>query len=418
MHLGVRHIGQCWLELAYGSQDGFSTPISILSNACDEISGDPVGVLSHAWDTYFAVANVDLTGKLYELKKIGFWKKVKDYAIPGTRRTIRVFQGVDAPGYSFTVAWNTDRAAAMAFLKVMQDIDNDGSKFYPRDNLWYHKIHWADAAPDPLDQTLFWQHDNKVYLVDPYLYSEICQLWAVPTGILPQTSATMWNFGHLNDGFETISITGTYDGTHHVEDLVLSVAGGNSMTLSDRLLSGEKVTLGVNGDLITEWTADLTSLATFQQDATTSGVTFSGDHIAIAAGGYAIIILSGPWPTKKAVKMTAHLTIAGSTASVQVYNGTVYVDAVANSSIKSGQSAVYNLTGSAKRDQIYIKINSPAGSTVLIHSLKIERELDCSGADLSVVAAGESAAFTVSCDVSKSTLATIAATYRPRRYAV
>ena len=55
---------------------------------------------------------------------------------------------------------------------------------------------------------------------------------------------------------------------------------------------------------------------------------------------------------------------------------------------------------------------------MLIHALKIERELDCSGADLPVVQPGEAKAFTVSCDVAKSTSATIAAEYHPRREAI
>jgi hypothetical protein len=50
-----------------------------------------------------------------------------------------------------------------------------------------------------------------------------------------------------------------------------------------------------------------------------------------------------------------------------------------------------------------------------IHSMKLERELDCSGADLPAVPCGTAAAFTVSCDVTKSTLATIEAEYHPRR---
>jgi hypothetical protein len=117
--------------------------------------------------------------------------------------------------------------------------------------------------------------------------------------------------------------------------------------------------------------------------------------------------------------MTATLTPTG-TASVQVSTdgGATYADAVTYANIESGVSAVYYLTGSGKVADMKIKFNCPAGSTMLIHALKIERELDCSGADLPVVQPGEAKAFTVSCDVTKSTSATIAAEYHPRREAI
>ena len=419
MHIGIVPLGSGWLGLGYGLDDAFADPISIDSIAAGLVSGDPVQAQSLVFATYLAVGDTDLTGKLYDLRRFGFWQKIKYYPIPGSRRTIKVHQGIDGPGYSFTVSWSTDRIAAAAFLNALAAIDNDGTKFYPRDSLWYHKIYYGDAAPDPLIQTWIFQHEAKVYLADPYLYSEIHQDWDVIAGTLPQVSDSIDNYGHLADGFESIAVTGHYSSPNHVEDLVLSVAGGDSMTLSDHLLQDEKITLGVDGSLITEWTALLTSLAAFQMDATTSGATFDTDHIAIAASGHAIIGLAGPWPTKKPVKMTANITITG-TASVQISTdaGATWSEAVTTANIESGESAIYYLTGSGKVADMQIKFNCPSASTMLIHSLKIERELDCSGADLPAVEPGAAAAFTVSCDVTKSTSADIEGTYHPRRQPV
>ncbi len=424
MQAGLGCVGYSWVGTDYRQDTGFADPVEMETLAYDWITSDPVLARTLVYGTYMGIGKsiataTDLTGKLYNLRKSGFRKRIKDHPIPGSRRTIKIHQGVEGPIYTASVAWGTDRNAADAFLQALAAIDNDGTRFYNRDSLWYHKVYWAESEPDPQIQTWIWQHGIKLYLVDPYRYSEIHQEWNVTAGTLPQTSEAMDNYGHVADGFEEITITGHYSGGNHVEDLVLSVADGYSMTLSDKLLSDEAITLQVDGSLETSWTATLTSLATFQQDATTSGATFSGDHIAIAASGYAIVDLSGPWPTKKPVKMTATLTPTG-TASVQLSTdgGATYADAVTYANIESGSSAVYYLTGSGKAADIKVKFNCPAGSTMLIHALKIERELDCSGADLPVVQPGAAKAFTVSCDVTKSTSATIAAEYHPRREAI
>lgn len=418
------NLGGAWLGLGFGPKDVFGDPLDMAGRAAGSVLGDPITMTGLVYSTYMGIglsiaAATNLTGKLYNLQRAGFGKRIKDYPIPGSRKTIKIHQGVEGPIYTAGVGWGSDRHAADAFLQAMAAIDNDGTRFYERDSLWYYKVYWAETTPDPQVQTWIWQHNLKLYLADPYRYSEINQKWNVVAGTLPQVSEAMDNYGHVADGFEEITITGHYSGGKHVEDLVLSVADGYSMTLADALLSDEAITLAVDGSLETSWTAALTSLAVFLQDASTSGVTFSGDHIAIVASGYAIISLAGPWPTKKPVKLTVNLTPTG-TASVQVSTdgGLTYADAVTTANIISGVSAVYYLTGSAKAADIKIKFNCPSASTMLIHALKIERELDCSGADLPVVQPGAAKAFTVSCDVTKSTSATIAAEYHPRREAI
>lgn len=424
MQAGLGCMGYSWTGTDYRQDTGFADPVEMESLAYDWVTSDPVLARTLVYGTYMGIGQsiasaTDLTGKLYDLRKQGFGKKIKDVPIPGSRKTIKIHRGVEGPIYTASVAWGADRNAADAFLQALAAIDNDGTRFYNRDSLWYHKVYWAESEPDPQIQTWIWQHGIKLYLADPYRYSEIHQEWNVVAGTLPQTSEAMDNYGHVADGFEEITITGHYDGTNHVEDLVLSVADGYSMTLSDRLLSDEEITLQVDGSLSTEWEADISSLASFQQDASTSGASFSGDHIAIAASGYAIVDLAGPWPTKKPAKMTATLYATG-TAKVQISTdgGATYSDAVSTANIESGSSAIYYLAGSGKAADIKIKFNCPSGSTMQIHALKIERELDCSGADLPVVPPGEAKAFTVSCDTGKSTSATIAGAVHPRREAI
>ena len=86
--------------------------------------------------------------------------------------------------------------------------------------------------------------------------------------------------------------------------------------------------------------------------------------------------------------------------------------------IESGVSAIYYLAGSAKVADMRIKFNCPAGSSMQIHALKIERELDCSGADLPAVEPGDSKAFTLSCDITKSLSVDISGEFHPRREAI
>jgi len=424
MQAGLGCMGYSWTGTDYRQDTGFADPVPMETLAYDWISSDPVLARTLVYGTYMGIgasiaAATDLTGKLYNLRKSGFGKRIKDVPIPGSRKTIKIHQGVEGPIYTASVGWGADRNAADAFLQALAAIDNDGSRFYNRDSLWYHKVYWAESEPDPQIQTWIWQHGIKLYLADPYRYSEIHQEWNVTAGTLPQVSEAMDNYGHVADGFEEITITSHYDGTNRVEDLVLSVADGYSMTLSDKLLPDEAITLAVDGSLETSWTADISSMAAIREWTTRYLVTFDTDHAVIADGGYAIVDLAGPWPTKKPVKMTATLTPTG-TASVQVSTdgGATYADAVTYANIESGVSAVYYLTGSGKVADMKIKFNCPAGSTMLVHALKIERELDCSGADLPVVQPGAAKAFTVSCDVTKSTSATIAAEYHPRREAI
>ncbi len=424
MQAGLGCMGYSWVGTDYRQDTGFADPVPMETLAFDWVSSDPVLARTLVYGTYMGIgasiaAATDLTGKLYNLRKSGFGKRIKDVPIPGSRKTIKIHQGVEGPIYTASVGWGADRNAADAFLQALAAIDNDGSRFYNRDSLWYHKVYWAESEPDPQIQTWIWQHGIKLYLTDPYRYSEIHQEWNVTAGTLPQTSEAMDNYGHVADGFEEITITGHYDGTNHVEDLVLSVADGYSMTLSDKLLPDEAITLAVDGSLETSWTADISSMAAIREWTTRYLVTFDTDHAVIADGGYAIVDLAGPWPTRKPIKMTATLTPTG-TASVQVSTdgGATYADAVTYANIESGVSAVYYLTGSGKVADMKIKFNCPAGSSMLIHALKIERELDCSGANLPVVQPGATKAFTVSCDVTKSTSATIAAEYHPRREAI
>jgi hypothetical protein len=424
MQAGLGCMGYSWTGTDYRQDTGFADPVPMDTLAYDWITSDPVLARTLVYGTYMGIGQsiasaTDLTGKLYDLRKSGFGKKIKDVPIPGSRKTIKIHQGVEGPIYTASVGWGADRNAADAFLQALAAIDNDGTRFYNRDSLWYHKVYWAESEPDPQIQTWIWQHGIKLYLADPYRYSEIHQEWNVTAGTLPQTSEAMDNYGHVADGFEEITITGHYDGTNHVEDLVLAVADGYSMTLSDKLLPDEAITLAVDGSLETSWTADISSMAAIREWTTRYLVTFDTDHAVIADGGYAIVDLSGPWPTKKPVKMTATLTPTG-TASVQVSTdgGATYSDAVTTANIASGVSAIYYLTGSGKAADMKIKFNCPTGSTMLIHALKIERELDCSGADLPVVQPGEAKAFTVSCDVAHSTKATIEAEYHPRREAI
>ena len=424
MQAGLGCMGYSWTGTDYRQDTGFADPVEMETLAYDWITSDPVLARTLVYGTYMGIGQsiasaTDLTGKLYNLRKDGFGKRIKDHPIPGSRKTIKIHQGVEGPIYTASVGWGADRNAADAFLQALAAIDNDGTRFYNRDSLWYHKVYWAESEPDPQIQTWIWQHGIKLYLADPYRYSEIHQEWNVTAGTLPQTSEAMDNYGHVADGFEEITITGHYNGTNHVEDLVISVADGYSMTLSDKLLPDEAITLAVDGSLETSWTADISSMAAIREWTTRYLVTFDTDHAVIADGGYAIVDLAGPWPTKKPVKMTATLTPTG-TASVQVSTdgGATYADAVTYANIESGVSAVYYLTGSGKAADIKIKFNCPAGSSMLIHALKIERELDCSGADLPVVQPGAAKAFTVSCNVTKSTSATIAAEYHPRREAI
>lgn len=426
MQAGLGCLGYSWAGTDYRQDSGFATPVPMETLVFDWISSNPVQVRTLVFGSFVGIGTTiaeatEITGKLYDLKRIGYWPKIKDYPVPGTRKTIKIHEGAEGPGIQFLVRWLTDRNAAYAFLNQLALIKpSDYVRFYLRDSLWYLRVYMAGHAPyferNRSDQ---WTHEVKLWFEDPYMYSEIHQEWNVVAGTLPQTSEAMDNYGHVADGFEEITITGHYSGGNHVEDLVLAVADGYSMTLSDELLSDEAITLAVDGSLETSWTADLTSLATFQQDASTSGASFSVDHIAIAASGYAVVDLAGPWPTRKPIKMTATLTPTG-TASVQVSTdgGATYADAVTYANIESGSSAIYYLTGSGKVADIKIKFNCPAGSTMLIHALKIERELDCSGADLPVVQPGEAKAFTVSCDTGESTSATIAAEYHPRREAI
>lgn len=426
MQAGLGCMGYSWTGTDYRQDTGFADPVPMETLAYDWVSSDPVLARTLVYGTYMGIgpsiaAATDLTGKLYNLRKSGFGKRIKDYPIPGSRKTIKIHRGVEGPIYTASVAWGTDRNAADAFLQAIAAIDNDGTRFYNRDSLWYHKVYWAESGPDPQIQTWIWQHDLKLYLADPYRYSEIMQEWNVVAGTLPQTSEAMDNYGHVADGFESISITGHYNwlGLGHMEDVVLSVADGYSMTLSDHLLKDETITLEVDGSLSTSWTCGLYNLAHFIADAPAySGVTFDTDHIMITAAGYAIIDLAGPWPTLKPVKMTATLYATG-TANVQISTdgGATYTDAVATADIVDGVSSIYYLTGTAKAADIKVKLTAPTGY-MKIYALKIERELDCSGADLPVVQPGAAKAFTVSCDVTKSTSATIAAEYHPRREAI
>ena len=426
MLAGIGCMGYSWAGTDYNQDTGFAAPVPMETLVYDWISSNPVQVRTLVFGSFVGIGTTiaeatEITGKLYDLKRIGYWPKIKDYPVPGTRKTIKIHEGAEGPGIQFLARWLTDRNAAYAFLNQLALIKpSDYVRFYLRDSLWYLRVYMAGHAPyferNRSDQ---WTHEVKLWFEDPYMYSEIHQEWNVVAGTLPQTSEAMDNYGHVADGFEEITITGHYDGTNHVEDLVLSVADGHSVTLSDKLLPDEAITLAVDGSLETSWTADISSMAAIREWTTRYLVTFDTDHAVIADGGYAIVDLAGPWPTKKPVKMTATLTPTG-TASVQVSTdgGATYADAVTYANIESGVSAVYYLTGSGKAADIKIKFNCPAGSTMLIHALKIERELDCSGADLPVVQPGEAKAFTVSCDVTKSTSATIAAEYHPRREAI
>lgn len=424
MQAGLGCMGYSWVGTDYRQDSGFADPVEMETLAYDWVTNDPVLARTLVYGTYMGIGQsiasaTDLTGKLYDLRKSGFGKKIKDHPIPGSRKTIKIHQGVEGPIYTASVAWGTDRNAADAFLQKLSAIDNDGTRFYNRDSLWYHKVYWAESEPDPQIQTWIWQHGIKLYLVDPYRYSEIHQEWNVTAGTLPQVSEAMDNYGHVADGFEEITITGHYSGGNHVEDLVLSVADGYSMTLSDKLLGDEEITLEVDGTLTTEWEADMTSLALFSRDVyASSGLAFSTNPY-IQSGGYVVIKLSGPWPTLKPVKMTANLDYGGTLPTIKVStDGVTYTDAVQSSDIQDGVSAVYWLTGTAKAADIYIKFAPEAGYAFGFTALKIERELDCSGADLPVVQPGAAKAFTVSCDVTKSTSATIAAEYHPRREAI
>jgi hypothetical protein len=407
--------------LPYDANTGFADPISIESWAATLVNGDPIQIQSLVFGNYQGIGTQDLTGILYNLQKIGFWQKLKEVAIPGSVKTIKIHQGAEGAGYSFGVVWGGERNDSSDFLEYVRNIlPEDRIKIYLRDSLWYHLVYLCDTAPDPIQQTWEWQNAVKVYLLDQYLYSEIHKHWDVVFKELPQVSEQMDNYGHLADGFESIAITGHYTYPYHVEDLALSVAGGDSIALSDALLSDEKITLGVDGSLVTEWTANLASLAHFQRDAgCDAGVTFSGDHILIPANNVAAIPLAGPWPTKKPIKVTANLTVTG-TAFVWITtdNFVTYTIAITNANIENGVSAVYYLSGSAKAADIAVVFTSPTGSSIQIHSLKIERVLDCSGADLPAVQPGSQAAFTVSCDPTKSTSASIEASYHPRRYPV
>lgn len=428
MNIGVAPMGEAWVGMGFGPTTVFGTPLTMKGRVAKDVLGVPLTMQGLIYASFVGVGTsiadaTEITGKLYNLKEFGFWPKRKDNPVPGSRKTIWVDTGSEGPGLSFLVKWLEDRNAASDFQNQLALINSDDNvRFYHRDSLWYLLIHSAGTTPYFDDKRSDrWGHQVKMWFKNPYMYSEIHQEWSVTAGTLPQTSASMNNYGHVADGFESISITGHYNwlGLGHMEDVVLSVADGYSMTLSDHLLKDEVITLEVDGSLSTSWTCGLYNLAHFIADAPAySGVTFDTDHIMISAAGYAIIDLAGPWPTKKPVKMTATMYATG-TAKVQISTdgGATYTDAVATADIVDGVSSIYYLTGTAKAADIKIKLTAPTGY-MTIYALKIERELDCSGADLPVVQPGAAKAFTVSCDVTHSTEATIAAEYHPRREAI
>jgi hypothetical protein len=102
MHLGLVPMGYAWLGLPYDEDTGFADHVGIESWLSAYVSSDPVQVQSLLFDTYLAVGSTDLTGKLYDLRKFGFAQKIKDYPIPGSRKTIKIHQGAEGPGYSFS----------------------------------------------------------------------------------------------------------------------------------------------------------------------------------------------------------------------------------------------------------------------------------------------------------------------------
>ena len=217
MNIGITPMGYGCAGLGYDITDCFGDALELAGRVAADCIGDELELMGLVYDYYLAIGATDISDRMTDLKAIGFWPKIKDHPIPGTQRVIRSHEGSEGPGFSFNVWFDTDREAASAFLKMLWEID-DNTKLYNRDNMWYHWIKYAASAPLPLKLTTKFKPQVKIWLRDPYLYSALVQGWDLTTATLPQTSSIMDNYGHFNDGFESIAITAHPTTGAHVED--------------------------------------------------------------------------------------------------------------------------------------------------------------------------------------------------------
>jgi hypothetical protein len=324
------------------------------------------------------LGDLDLSGHLVgEIRKDGGYWKVKQDSILLHSNSRR--DSVVGASVAFSVEYD-DEAEANAFREYCGSDEVVDAPLYLRSEDWYQVIKRISLRGGPIKSPmgyLHWCYDVVCYLESPYQLGP-----AAPFASLSAPHEISLDNSEGNTR-GLLELRVDCDAAAHVAAPALE-----SLVLCAEALSGETWALTDENKLLETYVDSFSSGAKWALDAVGDG-SYAPYSVFLAFGESAYYRLSGPWPSRKPVIMTAMLRGAGSVDASA--NGSDWWRVIDPGQIQSGR-AVYALPGTQFRRNIYIRFSG----ALRIYYLKFEVERTIRATDVPRVDAGEEKEMTIS----------------------
>jgi len=286
---------------------------------------------------------------------------------------------------------------------------------YLRTDDWHHRVWGVTVKAAPLNKEVM-DYMQFGYEVVCYLYSPYSDA-ATPQAIA-QSGVDMDNSdGHMASAPDLEVICSYNSG--RAAALTVAIEDGESLILATQANSAETWELiGNENKLLQTYEDPIAAGTQWGRDWLGSG-TFDTDHIELNNGQSAYILLSGPHPTRKPIKMTADLSLDAGGATGEAYvqissDGQAWETVLDQDDFVSG-SYEYSIPEAMYKTNCYIRlycVSGTSGKYLNIGSIKFEVERWIEYGAVPVVAAGATKAMTVS---ATGGVIAVSGTFTPRQ---
>ncbi len=241
----------------------------------------------------------------------------------------------------------------------------EDSKFYPYRSDRFARIALAGAKEDEsiLQADDYWSAKAQIWATMACLFSDPATEWSPALGDL--TALTPG--GTIPAPLDLLEVTGTYSGGSHLTTLGLKVWDNtgavlqDSVTISDRLLSDEELSLDYRGIIRQVYEDDFSSGTRFGQDAVNDGGSVSGGVLTLGNENSCYYWLKGPWPLRKNIVVSADIVISAGTPVLQYsFDGVNWTTAYSGTELT--ETDTWTIPNTAGRTDVYIRFKSQSSN--------------------------------------------------------
>lgn len=353
----------------------------------------------------YTLGGYDLTHKIRKLDWEGFLTKVSAVPCPDCE-DVEVENAGYEPGIAtIELKFSTDEEM-QDFYKAVDSLSKDVVFVPGRDDRYMIANRVSVTPIEALYLRKRFRLKLLLYFGRKYVLSNVpVTYFGGWSEVLPVITPYVQNCGSYKSQF-TFRIGGFYNGGH-AEYLVATLydngVAERTFPISDKLLSEELLVLDEDGVITGTYEDSFASSTQYMIDASFyANCSWSAGKVRLAALGNLTYRFAGPLILENAIKLHADLTIVGGAPLIQISvdGGVTYSTSIPAADMASGLKT-YDLSGSEKYDNVYVRFYCPAGATLDIKSVAFETKRDLASSvyqdQLPQISPGESRALGISC---------------------